>query len=138
MENRAARTPWPVVLGIVLACVCLAVLLSWLITSAAHPSVGNATPLGIRASLDVDILDDGVIYYDGAMIGALDARGNLKWNYSAGTNAQYDVSQDGVAGYFPFLYSERYGAYDVFRRHDDARSERHGGFALCGRHAGRG
>ena len=97
MENRAARTPWPVVLGIVLACVCLAVLLSWLITSAAHPSVGNATPLGIRASLDVDILDDGVIYYDGAMIGALDARGNLKWNYSAGTNAQYDVSQDGVA-----------------------------------------
>lgn len=30
-------------------------------------------------------------------LGALDANGNLKWNYSAGINAKYDVSQDGVA-----------------------------------------
>ena len=97
MEKRAARTPWPVVLLIVLACTGLAVLLSYLITGAGSTQVGAAVPLGLRASLDVNVLDDGVIYYDGAMIGALDANGNLKWNYSAGINAKYDVSQDGVA-----------------------------------------
>ena len=80
MEKRAARTPWPVVLLIVLACTGLAVLLSYLITGAGSTQVGAAVPLGLRASLDVNVLDDGVIYYDGAMIGALDANGNLKWN----------------------------------------------------------
>lgn len=97
MEKRAARTSWPVVLLIVLACTGFAVLLSYLITGAGVTQVGAAVPLGLRASLDVNVLDDGVIYYDGAMIGALDANGNLKWNYSAGINAKYDVSQDGVA-----------------------------------------
>lgn len=99
MEKRTAHTPWAAVLLIVLACAAVAALGAYLITHAGRTSAGTCTLTTARAGSDIRILDDGIIYYDGAMIGALDANGNLKWNYSAGINAEYNVGTGGVASW---------------------------------------
>lgn len=97
MEKRTAHTSWAVVLLIVLVCVGIAALGSYLITHAGRTSAGTCTPTNVRAGSDVRILGEGIVYYDGAMIGALDKNGEVKWNYSAGINAEYNVGPGGIA-----------------------------------------
>ena len=97
MEKRTSPTSWAVVLLIVLVCVGIAAIGSYLITHAGRTSAGTCTPTNVRVGSDVRILGEGIVYYDGAMIGALDKNGVVKWNYSAGINAEYNVGPGGIA-----------------------------------------
>lgn len=97
---RRRRVPWTIVLLIIVLCCAIAFGGSRVIarvrsaTSFAHTKV-----LQLDSAQALEAVSDGFVYYDGAAIVKMDARGDSQWSYMMGANAEFSATDAGVAAW---------------------------------------
>lgn len=96
-RKKTVRLNWIAVLLVVVLLCSAAFLLARQIVQSQSVVLRNATILPARAGQAICANGEGVVYYDGASLHALNARGLQVWSYAAGTQASFDVGEGGVA-----------------------------------------
>lgn len=98
MDNvQRKRTPWLAV-AIVVGLLCLgAFLVARSIVDNRSQVLRTATATSAFAGQSIKAHGDGIIYYDGATLHALNGSARQIWNYAAGVNAGFSVGSGGVA-----------------------------------------
>lgn len=102
-KNNAAG----VVIGILIAALlCVgAFFLARNIVSSKSASLGNAIPTSASAGQAMRPLGNGMIYYDGATLHALNDRAQQVWSYAVGSSAGFSVGTGGVAAWSDTMLS---------------------------------
>ena len=96
-SNKTVRLNWIAVLAVVAAISLVAFLVARQIVDSRSMTLRTPTLLSARAGQELQVNGDGVVYYDGATLHALNGRGQQVWSHAAGTLARFDVSEGGVA-----------------------------------------
>ena len=99
MQKKTARLPWlPAILV-----VALISLMAWLIASQIVERNSGAlrtkTALPARTGQQMEPLNDGLIFSDGATLHALNEKGLQIWSYAAGSGSKFSVGKGGVAAW---------------------------------------
>ncbi len=98
MANKPTRRlSWIAVLLLVSLVCTVAYFLANQIVNARMPRLSNAISVPARSNQYIEALGNGMIYYDGSSLHALDGRGRQIWSYACGSLADYSVSDGGVA-----------------------------------------
>ena len=97
MENKrpVRLTGLAVVLLVVVVCI-VAYFLATRIVDANVPQLDTAIPIPASSNHQIEPLGNGLVYYDGSTLHAMDARGRQIWSYPAGAGASFNVSEGGV------------------------------------------
>lgn len=96
-KRRGVSLSRPAVLTIVLAMTLVAYLIANSLHNGSKVPLSTALSLNISAYQDVKIGGDSVYYYDGTILHSLNSSGKYNWSVAAGVDAQYTVSDDGIA-----------------------------------------
>ncbi|MGJ4850951.1 hypothetical protein ACH6CV_11915 [Bacillota bacterium Meth-B3] len=96
-KKRNARPSWLKVIIIVSLVSVGAYFVARGIVNHYSSHLGTARPTPAYAGQSVEPLGDGMVYYDGATLHALNDRGRPVWSYAAGMNAGFSVGSGGVA-----------------------------------------
>lgn len=100
MENKSTgRRSWIYVLVVVSLFCAVAYLVAWRITQRDSVNLSTAIPLPCTSDQNVQVFGDGVMYYDGNHLHALDGSGKQRWPYLVGPGADYQVDEGGVAAW---------------------------------------
>lgn len=98
MENKPTRRlSWIAVLGLVFVLCLLAYFLANQFVNMSTNRLKDAIAIAARSDQNIKALGDGLIFYDGGTLHALDGRGRQIWSYGAGSYANFSVSDAGVA-----------------------------------------
>lgn len=98
MEKKPSRPlSWVAVLLVVCLICGAAYLTARQIVAARTSLLRDAIEVTAKPGQAIAPLGDGMIYYDGTTLHALDARGRQIWSYSPGSGAEFDVGDGGVA-----------------------------------------
>lgn len=104
-DNKGGRTGWLPSILIVLLCCFIAVMLAIRLTPENTRSISECTQLPVYSTQQCVPMGKGVLYYDGTVLYALDGSGDRMWNYYAGANAGFDVTENGVTTWTGSLVS---------------------------------
>lgn len=97
MENKPTlRLSGVAVLGLVIVLCALAYFLANHFVNMRANRL-EVISVSARSDQNVQTVGDGLMYYDGAMLHALDGRGRQVWTHNAGSYADFHVSEAGVA-----------------------------------------
>lgn len=100
MEKKPnKRLSWTVVLLIVAVLCTGSFLLARWIVDVRQPVLRNATLLTAEPEQNIKPLGSGVLYYDGTVLHAMNARGQQIWTSTAGVGADFSVGLGGVASW---------------------------------------
>ncbi|MDL2207055.1 hypothetical protein LJC33_09150, partial [Eubacteriales bacterium OttesenSCG-928-N13] len=91
------RPPWIAVLVVIVLLCGIAYLLATQLAGWRSDQLREVISIPARSGQAIEPLRDGVIYYDGANLHAMDARGRQIWSYAMGGSASFRVSDGGVA-----------------------------------------
>ena len=100
MNKREGKSlSWAMSLALALV-VCLAgFVLARLLVRPAQTSLDDVTLLPCTSSQSIQILNQGVVYSDGASLRALNGNGRQIWSYVIGANCSFSVGGRNVAGW---------------------------------------
>lgn len=77
---------------------CLAAfLLARLISNNGSSSLREATPIPATPSQKIAPMENGLVYYDGMTLHALNNKGKQMWSYAAGSPADFSVDSQGIS-----------------------------------------
>ena len=98
MENKPTRRlPWATVL-VVVALVCvIAYFAATQLANWRMPQLRKATAVSARSGQTIHALKNGMAYYDGTTVHALDGNGRQMWSHAAGGGADFSVGDGGIA-----------------------------------------
>lgn len=110
MEKSTGKLPWPVAVALVAILVGGAIWAANRITSRNPGALASATRTSALAGQEVQVLGNGMLYYDGTTLHALNDNAQQIWSYAAGTGAGFSVDSGGVCSWsgtmVTFLTSE--------------------------------
>ena len=96
-KKRAVRLPaWAVVMAIAALC-ALAYMLAQGIVSTRELALSTAIPIPALAEYPMEPLGDGLVFYDGETLHAMDGKGRQIWSHSAGSMASFHVGANTIA-----------------------------------------
>ena len=96
-RERPVRVTWVAGSLIVAIAILIALFLARLIMSGGGGGIGSMTATTAETGHKVMPMGDGMIYYDGGTLHALDEKGRQIWSYPAGSLASFSVGEGGVA-----------------------------------------
>ena len=98
-QKRNERLPGAIALLIVVFTCVIALVGGRIIVGATRRNAYDYKSVSIPSNLALEVVDDGFIYYDGSSIAAVTTEAKVKWSYLIGKNADFDVTDYGVAGW---------------------------------------
>ncbi len=98
-QKRNERLPGAIALLIVVFTCVIALVAGRIIVGATRRNAYDYKSVSIPSNLALEVVDDGFIYYDGSSIAAVTTEARVKWSYLIGKNADFDVTDYGVAGW---------------------------------------
>lgn len=98
-QKRNERLPGAIALLIVVFTCVIALVAGRIIVGATRRNAYDYKSVSIPSNLALEVVDDGFIYYDGSSIAAVTTEAKVKWSYLIGKNADFDVTDYGVAGW---------------------------------------
>jgi len=99
-QNRRARLPWAIVLLIIVLCCAIAFAGARGILSARSAnSFASTRAMQIPGVQKLEVTVDGFVYYDGVSISKVSSEGESMWNYMVGADADFAVSDAGIAAW---------------------------------------
>ena len=98
-QKRNERLPGAIALLIVVFTCVIALVGGRIIVGATRRNAYDYKSVSIPSNLALEVVDDGFIYYDGSSIAAVTTEAKVKWSYLIGKNADFDVTEYGVAGW---------------------------------------
>ena len=98
-RNRRKGIPGAIALLIVLFACTIAFIASQLIARTVRKSAYDYRSVDIPANQNLEVVDDGFIYYDGSSIAAVTTEARVKWSYLIGKNADFYATDYGVAAW---------------------------------------
>lgn len=98
-QKRNERLPGAIALLIVVFTCVIALVGGRIIVGATRRNAYEYKSVSIPSNLALEVVDDGFIYYDGSSIAAVTTEAKVKWSYLIGKNADFDVTEYGVAGW---------------------------------------
>lgn len=94
------KNSWAAALVTALIAVSLSFLLALLIRGVfAYSGFGSSRTVDIANLQQIQVLQDGFIYYDGASVSSISSVGRTRWSYSLGANAAFDATSYGTAAW---------------------------------------
>ena len=100
MERKKTTRLSTVAVLLVVAALCLGAFLLARVIAQGRPSMlRGATQTPAFANQHIEVLGNGILYYDGASLHALDDRARQMWSYSVGIEAGFSVGTGGVAAW---------------------------------------
>ena len=100
MERRRRQgLPGAIALLIVLTVIVASLLFSRLILRSTRRDAYDYNSVELTDNQSLQVVDDGFIYYDGASIAARSSKGQIKWSYLIGRDADFYGTDYGVAGW---------------------------------------
>lgn len=97
--NRSSRS-WAVALIICLVAMALSYALALISRNVfSYSGFGSFKPVNIANLQDLNMVDDGFVYYDGSTVSAISSAGKVKWSYLIGANAQFESTNSGTAAW---------------------------------------
>lgn len=99
-KRRQRRTPWTIVLLVLLVC-CLAAygVGRACANSLADRTIGHTKAVDIANIQDLQATASGFVYYDGSIVSAISSAGGVRWSYLVGAGAGFKASDSGVAAW---------------------------------------
>lgn len=99
-RNRRRRVPWAIVLLIIVLCCAIAFGGARLINRVrTATSFASAKALQLDSVQALEVVSDGLVYYDGATIVKVSSDGDSQWSYMMGANADFTATDAGVAAW---------------------------------------
>lgn len=99
-KRRQRRTPWAIVLLVLLVCVFAAYGVGRLCANSfATRTLGHTKAVDIANIQDLQATNTGFVYYDGSTVSAINSAGGVQWSYLVGANAGFKASDSGVAAW---------------------------------------
>ena len=97
-QRKSGRSPWAIVLLILVLCCALAYGIAALGTSIfASDDFGHTETVDIANLQDLQATADGFVYYDGSTVSSIDSHGDVRWSYLVGAEAGFSATDYGVA-----------------------------------------
>jgi len=97
--RRNQRIPPAIALLIVVFACVTALLASRLIAGLTRRSTYDYKSVSIPASFELEVVDDGFIYYDGSSIVSVTTDAKVKWSNLIGKNVSFHATDYGVASW---------------------------------------
>ena len=100
MNKREGRSlSWATALLLALAVCAAGFVLARLLVRPARTALDDVTLLPCTSSQSIEILNQGIVYSDGASLRALNGNGRQIWSYVIGANCSFSVGGSNVAGW---------------------------------------
>jgi len=98
-RNRKGRLPLAIALLIVISACVIALVAGRIIGNATHRSSYDYKAVKLGSNLQLEVVDDGFVYYDGSYVYTVTTEGRIKWSYLIGRNASFKANGNGVAAW---------------------------------------
>lgn len=98
-KRRSQRIPPAIALLIVVFACVTAFLASRVISGVTRRSSYDYKSVSIPVNLQMEVTDDGFIYYDGSSIAAVTTDARVKWSYLIGRDVGFHASDFGIAAW---------------------------------------
>lgn len=99
-KRRQRRTPWTIVLLVLLVCCLAAYGVGKACANAfAGHTIGHTKAVDIANIQDLQATNSGFVYYDGSIVSAISSAGAVRWSYLVGAGAGFKASDSGVAAW---------------------------------------
>jgi len=99
-KRQASKNPWAIVLLIIVLSCAIAYGLASLGTKLfASDGFGRTEAVEIANLQDLQATADGFVYYDGSSISSVSSKGEPKWSYLIGSEADFEATDYGVAAW---------------------------------------
>ena len=98
-RNRTKRLPWAIALLIVIFACVTAFLGARILSGVTRRSSYDYRSVSIPSNLQLEVSDDGFIYYDGSSIASVTTEARVKWSYLIGPNATFHGTDFGIAAW---------------------------------------
>ena len=98
-RNRTKRLPWAIALLIVVLACVIALVGGRIISNATRRSAYDYKAVQLSSNNELQVVDDGFVYYDGGSIGAVTTDGHVKWTHLLGRNGAFEAAANGIAAW---------------------------------------
>lgn len=98
-QKRSQRIPAAIALLIVVFACVTAFLASRIVSGVTRRSSYDYRSVSIPSNLELEVVDDGFIYYDGSSIASVTTDARVKWSYLIGRDVKFHATDSGVAAW---------------------------------------
>lgn len=97
--TRRGKIPWAVVLLIVVFTCTIAYCGALLFNAITDDGGYEYEIVELTGNKGIEVTDDGFVYYDGSSISSVSSKGEPKWSYLIGSEADFEATDYGVAAW---------------------------------------